>query len=397
MGRNIALGISGSIAAFKGATLASELVQTGHEVRCILTRGATRFITPLTLEGLTAHPAGLEIWDEPPGSSRMGHLELARWADILVIAPASAGVLARVALGLPDDLLGAVALACAAPLLVAPAMESTMYRHPATQEHLATLRLRGATVIGPETGHLASGASGEGRMSEPRVIAGEIERLLSRAGDLAGMRVLVTAGPTFERLDPVRYIGNRSSGKMGYAVAEEARSRGADVALISGPACLPSLAVETIRVESTEEMRRAVLDRAPGMDVVVMAAAVADFRPIDAGSEKRKRTGNFVLELEPTTDIAAEVSRIAPGALHIGFALETENLLASAREKLARKGQDMVVANGLSAEHNPFGSETNRVYLVTADDIRELPEMPKRRVAAAIWDAARSLLDERQS
>lgn len=395
MGRNIVLGISGSIAAFKGAALASELVQTGHEVRCILTPGATRFITPLTLEGLTNRPTALEIWDEQPGSSRVGHLELARWANILVIAPASAGALARVALGLPVDLLGAVALASTAPLLVAPAMESAMYRHPATQAHLATLRSRGTTIVGPETGHLASGAAGEGRMSEPGIIAEAIEGVLSRGQDLSGLRVLITAGPTFESIDPVRYIGNRSSGKMGYAMAAEAQARGAQVTLVTGPTNLPTPFVETVQVESTEEMRRAVLDRSRGMDIIVMTAAVADFRPVEVGPEKRKRSGVFTLELEPTPDIAAEASRLTPGALHVGFALETEDLLASARAKLTRKGQDLVVANTLSSDHNPFGSDTNHVYLVTSHGSRELPEMPKRQVAAAIWDEARALIDRR--
>lgn len=392
----IVLGVSGSIAAFKGAALASTLVRHGHEVRCVLTPGATHFVTPLTFEGITGRPAGIDLWEEQPGSSRMGHLELARWADVLVIAPASAGSIARLACGLTDDLLGAVALACRAPLLIAPAMESAMYRHPATQQHLATLRTRGATIVGPEAGRLASGASGEGRMSEPDDIAGAIERVLTRSGDLTGLRILVTAGPTLESIDPVRYIGNRSSGKMGYAIADEARTRGANVVLVTGPTALEPPPVETVRVESTEEMRRAVLERASAMDVVVMSAAVADFRPVEVEPGKRKRTGGFALQLEPTPDIAAEVASAAPHALHVGFALETDDLLAAARDKLRRKGQDLVVANALSTEHNPFGSDTNHVYLVTGRDERELQEMPKREVAGAIWDEVRRLLDERQ-
>lgn len=393
----IVLAITGSIAAFKGAALASELVKRGHEVRAILTPGATRFVTQLTLEGLTGRAAAVDLWDEHPGASRMGHLELARWADVLAVAPASAGAISRMALGSTADLLGAVALACPAPVLIAPAMESTMYRHPATQEHLQTLRARGGVVVGPEIGRLASGASGEGRMSEPLVVADAIEHLLQRRTDLLGIRVLITAGPTVERIDPVRYIGNRSSGKMGYALAEEAHARGADVILVSGPTGLPPIPIETIRVESTEEMRRAVIERAPAMDVVVMAAAVADFRPTRVDTEKRKRTGKICLELEPTPDIAVEVSEVAPDVVHVGFALETQDLLASARSKLERKGQDLVVANALSADHNPFDSETNRVYLVTADGIRDLPEMPKREVAAVIFDTVRHLLDARHA
>lgn len=394
---NVVLAITGSIAAFKGAALASELVKRGHEVRPILTAGATRFVTPLTLEGLTAQSAAVELWDEQPGSSRMGHLELARWADVLAVAPASAGAIARLALGLTGDLLGAVALACPAPLLIAPAMESTMYRHPATQQHLKTLRSRGTIIVGPEIGHLASGTSGEGRMSEPAAIADAIDGVLRHQIDLRGCRVLVTAGPTVESLDPVRYIGNRSSGKMGYAIAEEARARGAEVVLVSGPTALPPPPVETIGVESTDEMRRAVLERASGMDVVVMAAAVADFKPARVESGKRKRRGAFTLELEPTPDIAAELSQVVPDAIHVGFALETEDLLTSARSKLARKGQDLVVANVLSAEHNPFGADTNHVYLVTREETVELPEMPKRQVASVIWDTVRKLLDVRRS
>jgi phosphopantothenoylcysteine decarboxylase/phosphopantothenate--cysteine ligase len=360
----------------------------------VLTPGATHFISPLTFEALTGNPAGVEIWDEQPGTSRMGHLELARWAELLVLAPASAGAIARLALGLAGDLLGAVALAAQAPILIAPAMESAMYRHRATQEHLRTLQSRGATVIGPESGRLASGSVGEGRMSEPLAIVEAIESLLQHRQDLEGYNILITAGPTFEAIDPVRYIGNRSSGKMGFALAKEAGDRGGEVLLISGPTALePSVPV--IPVESAADMRRAVLDRAAAMDVIVMCAAVSDFRPIEPLLHKQKRAGKLTLELEPTPDIAAAAVAAAPQAFHIGFALETDNLLASAREKMISKGQNLVVANALTADHNPFGSDENLVTLLTPSGEKPLPRMSKTEIARVIWDEVIPLLPKR--
>lgn len=389
MPHRIVLGVSGSIAAFKAARLASDLVQAGNEVQTVLTAGGARFISPLTFEALTGRPVPLDVWDEVRGRSPMGHVEMSRWAEILVVAPASAGAVARLALGLPSDMLGAVALAATCPLLIAPAMETGMWEHPATQEHIRVLRGRDAAVVGPREGRLASGASGSGRMAEPDEIATEIERLLGHQRDLDGVRVLVTAGPTYESIDPVRFIGNRSSGKMGYAVAEEARARGARVVLVSGPTALPPpRGIAIIRVESHAEMREAVLSHVADMDVIVMAAAVADFSPKEPAVRKMKRQEAVTLPLSPTSDIAAEAARATPDALHIGFALESDNLIEHAGEKMLRKGQDMVVANAVTGEHNPFGADTNRVTIVTRNVAVEVPETSKREVARKLWDTA---------
>jgi len=385
--KRIVLGVSGSIAAFKAAKLASDLVQAGTQVRVVLTSGGARFVSALTFAALTGHDVAGDTWDEQPGRSRMGHLELARWADILVVAPASAHSIAGLALGLSDTLLGAVALSTTAPLLVAPAMETHMYRHAATQQHLHTLRERGATMVGPESGHLASGAEGAGRMSEPDVIRSAVLDALGQRQDLEGFTVLVTAGPTYEPIDPVRFIGNRSSGKMGYAIAKEAAKRSARVILVTGPTALSTPAgVDVIQIETTEQMRQAVLARVAGVDVVVMAAAVADFRPSTPSNEKLKRQEAISLQLSPTGDISAEVARLAPRAIHVGFALESADLLTRTRDKLNRKKIDLVVANEISAEHNPFGADTNRVAIVSHDGVEQLGEMSKREVAVKLWD-----------
>jgi len=379
------------------------------EVRVVLTPGGARFVTPLTFEAITGNRATIDVWDEQPGASRMGHLELARWGDVLVVAPASADVIARLSLGLAGDMLTSVALASRAPLIIAPAMETEMWLHPATQQHLATLTERGATLVGPARGRLASGTEGEGRMAEPTTILEHVRQVLRRASDLAGLRVVVTAGPTVEAIDPVRFIGNRSSGKMGFAIAEEARDRGAGVLLITGPTALPDPAnIDVIHVESAADMREALLDamtlpgtdtsagsrnadRGPGdsmkqPDVIVMAAAIADFRPASPVPQKIRREQALSLELVPTSDLAEEMAQLAPAAFHVGFALESANLVEGAREKLRRKGQQLVVANLVSDEHTPFGSDTNRVTFVSAADTLELPQMSKREVARKLWD-----------
>jgi phosphopantothenoylcysteine decarboxylase/phosphopantothenate--cysteine ligase len=392
----VLLAVTGSIAAFKAAALASDLVKRGFEVRVIMTPSATRFIAPLTFEALTAHPVTTEVWDEQPGSSRMSHLELARWADLLVVAPASAAALARLALGLADDLLGAVALATDARLVVAPAMESGMYAHPATQEHLRTLEARGATVIGPVSGRLASGAEGLGRMTEPEEISDRLLALLSQQQDLAGRRILITAGPTYEPIDSVRFIGNRSSGKMGFAIARGAAARGASVDLVAGPtSAAPPPSVTVTRVESSDEMRAAVLNHAPVADVVIMAAAIADFRPAQSVEGKLRRGAVTTLELGPTEDIAAAAVSAAPNAFHVGFALEVSNLIEAARAKLERKGQDLVVGNLISAQHNPFGADENQVVFVTRDTVREFPKLPKEEVARLLLDEIIQRLSDR--
>jgi phosphopantothenoylcysteine decarboxylase / phosphopantothenate---cysteine ligase len=392
----IVLGVTGSIAAFKAAALASDMTKAGFEVRTVLTDGGAKFVSPLTFEALTGFPAETSLWDERPGSSRMGHLDLARWAERLVVAPATASTLARLALGLADDLLGAVAVATHAPLIIAPAMESAMFTHPTTRSHLAILRGRGAAIVGPTTGRLASGAEGTGRMVEPDEILHAVIGSFDRDGDLAGWSVLITAGPTHEPIDPVRFIGNRSSGKMGYAIAEEARHRGADVLLITGPVSLPPPpGVNVLHVETAGEMRSAVLQNVGGRDVVVMAAAVADFRPESASEHKVKRNEARSLSLVPTDDIAAEASAAAPNAIHVGFALETGNLELAARAKLAAKNLDLVVANSVSGDHNPFGSDTNRVLFISSNKTRELPQMPKAEVARLLWDEVIAIIKSR--
>jgi phosphopantothenoylcysteine decarboxylase/phosphopantothenate--cysteine ligase len=284
-------------------------------------------------------------------------------------------------------MLGAVALATGAPLVVVPAMESAMFEHPATQAHLDTLRSRGAEIVGPVSGRLASGAEGPGRMEEPERVLEVLTDVLGRARDLAGWKVLVTAGPTHEPIDRVRFIGNRSSGKMGYALAREAAGRGADVLLVSGPTALaPPSGVQTVEVATAEEMRRAVLENVAGRDAVIMAAAVADFRPESVVAGKLKRTGGLTLTLAPTADIAAEASAVAPDAVHVGFALEAGDLLAPSREKLRRKGLQLIVANAISEIHDPFGSDVNRVTIIGDDREIELPPLPKTQVARRIWD-----------
>jgi phosphopantothenoylcysteine decarboxylase/phosphopantothenate--cysteine ligase len=396
----IVLAVTGSIAAFKAASLASALIKDGMEVRVILTPGGERFVSRLTFEALTGNLAAVDIWEaeSSPGSTRMGHIELAKWAETLVVAPATADAIARLALGLAGDLLGAVALVSRAPTIVAPAMESGMWQHPATQQHVRTLQERGAVIVGPSSGRLASGAEGEGRMSEPGEIRDAIYRVLQARNDLAGLRVLVTAGPTYEPIDPVRFIGNHSSGKMGYAVAEEARDRGATVTLISGPVSLPSPpGIDIVHVMTAEELRQEVMRRASESDVVVMAAAVADFRPAAIADHKMKRGTGMTLELAPTADIAAEASAFAPQAIHVGFALESRNLVTAARDKLRRKGQHLVVANAISGEHNPFGSDTNRVAFVDRNGVTELPEMAKSDVARQLWDRVLEIRRHRTS
>jgi phosphopantothenoylcysteine decarboxylase/phosphopantothenate--cysteine ligase len=395
MNKHIVLGVSGSIAAFKAVVLASDMVKRGWEVRTVLTRGGARFVTPLTFEAITAHPVAVEVWDEEAGPTRMGHLELARWADVLAVCPASASVIARLALGLADDMLGAVALATSAPLVVAPAMESSMFGHPATQAHLANLEARGATIVGPLNGQLASGAEGPGRMEEPENVLEAIGIVLARSEDLRGWRVLVTAGPTFEPIDRVRFVGNRSSGKMGYALAAEAARRGAEVLLIAGPTSLAvPPGIKVLDVETADEMRRAVMENLAGRDAVIMAAAVADFRPRTTVEGKLKRSGELTLTLAPTPDIAAEASAAAPGAIHVGFALEAGDLRAGAREKMRRKGQHLVVANAISDDHDPFGADTNHVILVTRDQDIELSVLPKTEVARRVWDEVLALSGE---
>jgi phosphopantothenoylcysteine decarboxylase/phosphopantothenate--cysteine ligase len=371
----VLLGVSGGIAAYKSAELVRRLRALGCEVRCALTASARSFVAPLTLEILSGRPVLGEEYLEATGSGVEGHIEAAAWADVLCVAPATAHVLARLALGLADDFLTTAALAFEGPLVLAPAMHTVMWAKPAVQEHAATLAARGARLVGPVEGPLASGEVGMGRMADPEAIADAVlaagaatlaGKPMAQADPnepLAGRRVLVTAGPTHEPLDPVRFLGNRSSGRMGFALAAEAARRGARVVLVAGPVELPTPAgVERIDVETAAEMEKAVARAAPAADLVVMAAAVADFRPRAAAPQKlKKERGIPALELEPTADILSGLRDLAPGAVLVGFAAETEDLEGNARGKLQRKRADFLVANDVSRPDIAFGAEANEV------------------------------------
>jgi len=390
-GARVVLGVSGGIAAYKAADLASKLVQAGATVDAVLTRGAEAFVTPLTFQALTRRPVHTNVF-EPWDERSAGHISLAAEADLLIVAPASANTVARLALGLADDLLGTVALSTAAPLLVAPAMEHGMLHHPATQGHLATLLGRGTTQVGPELGRLASGAVGDGRLAATEAIVGAARTVLGRGGPLAGRLVVVTAAGTREPLDPVRYLGNRSSGAMGFALAQAVLDRGARVTLVSGPtALIPPWGADVLRVETAAEMGEAVRVAVEGADALVMAAAVADYRPAAPSSRKLKKDpagGAPTLTLTRTPDIVAGVTR--PGLVKIGFAAETEDLIANARAKLAAKGLALVVANdAASTIDRPDSAAT----LLRPDAPPEsLPRLPKAAVAAVVVDRLVDLL-----
>ena len=384
--KRIVLGVTGGIAAYKACDLVSKLKKQGAQVRVVLTKHAAQFVPPLTFEALSGSPA---LMDTFAPRSEMEHIALAKWADAFVIAPATANCLAKLANGIADDLLSTTALAMTAPLLIAPAMNANMWRHPATRQNMETLLARGAHVVGPDSGRLACGDEDVGRMSEPAQIVEALRQMLCPRRDFEGRRVLVTAGPTVERIDPVRYITNRSTGKMGYAIAEAARARGAETVLISGPVHLPAPAgVERVPVESSAQLCEAVLSRGAWADIVIQAAAPADFRPAQAAAQKIKKTGEAMcIALEPTTDIAAELGRRKPaGQILVAFAAETNDVLANAQGKLARKNADLVVANDVSRSDAGFGVDTNAVTLISRTDVRLLPLMSKRAVADAILD-----------
>ncbi|HUU53915.1 MAG TPA: bifunctional phosphopantothenoylcysteine decarboxylase/phosphopantothenate--cysteine ligase CoaBC [Armatimonadota bacterium] len=388
-GKTVVLGITGSIAAYKGAEVARRLMDLGADVHVTLTQAGARFITPLTLRSLTGNPVTVDMFDEP-SEWDIKHVSLAQRAAAVVVAPASANAIAKLAHGIADEFIYTVALATRAPLFVAPAMNDRMYAHETVQENLARLRARGARIIEPETGRLASGAVGQGRLAEPERIAAAVAAAAA-AGDLQGMRVLVTAGPTREPLDPVRFISNRSSGKMGYALAEAAAGRGAAVTLVSGPTSLPRPAgCEVVPVETTEQMYEAVLGRFPECDVFLAAAAPADYAPDAVAPQKLKKTAEpLTIELKPTADILAECGRRKkPEQLLAGFAAETENLIPSAQEKLRSKNLDMIVANDVSRGDAGIDSDWNAGYLLFRDGRNvELPVMEKSAFAQRILEA----------
>jgi phosphopantothenoylcysteine decarboxylase/phosphopantothenate--cysteine ligase len=397
--RTVVLGVGGGIAAYKACELVRLVVKGRGTVRVAMTRAAVRFVAPLTFQALSGAPVLVDLFD-PAAEQAYGHLGLVRQADLLVIAPATADLLARLRAGMGDDAVTTTALAAECPVLVAPAMNVRMWRNPAVQENLAALRARGWHVVGPASGELADGDVGEGRLAEPADIALAASRLLGNL-DLAGRRVLVTAGPTREPIDPVRFISNPSSGKMGYALASVAARRGAEVVLVSGPTLLEDPPhVRTVRVETAEQMARAVEAEADAMDLFVGAAAVSDYRPkAPAPSKIKKGEGDERLELTRTPDILAGLGRRFAGKADapvlVGFAAETEEVIARAREKLKGKRCDLVVANRVGGPGAGFGGDTNRVALVSPTELAEI-EGPKEKVAEAILDWIVPVLDARR-
>jgi len=398
--KTVLLGVTGSIAAYKAAELASRLTQSGAQVDVILTQAALQFITPLTFQSVTGRKAYVDadLWG---GEGHVTHIGLGRAGDVLVIAPASANTIAKLAHGIAGNLLSVAALAARCPLVIAPAMDAGMYDHPATQANVETLRQRGAVLIGPAAGHLASGLVGVGRMVEPAEIIAHLSLVLARSGPLAGRRVVVTAGGTQEPIDPVRVITNRSSGKQGYALAQAALEAGARVTLISAPTQLSTpLGARRVDVSTTEDMLKAVLEESRGADALLMAAAPADFRLADPARQKiKKDSGVPQVVLEPTPDILSTVAAQAEGdrpKVVVGFAAETQNLLEHASRKLSTKRLDLIVANDISAPGAGFEVETNRVTLLFSRGNPEtLPLMPKSEVADVIIERLVCLLDQK--
>jgi phosphopantothenoylcysteine decarboxylase/phosphopantothenate--cysteine ligase len=394
----IVVGVSGGIAAYKAAELVRALQRAAFDVHVVMTEAATQFVQPLTFASLTGHRVITSLWnDMGTGATAYGasdeqngidHIEEAQWADALVVAPATANILAKFAHGIADDFLSTLYLATQAPVLVAPAMNVNMWEHPATQANLEILRQRGVLILSPGTGELACGMVGKGRMADPAAIADAVERALGRRHDLAGEVVLVTAGGTREALDPVRFIGNRSSGKMGYALAEAAQSRGAKVILISAPSALyPPARCELLKITTAEQMREAVLGRMSEATLIIKAAAVADYRPVSVSLQKLKRSGLLTLELAPTEDILAELVRQRrPGQLIVGFAAETENRMVNGRAKLLAKGVDAIVVNEVNGEGIGFDADDNAATFLTVSTAIDLPQMSKRTLADRILD-----------
>lgn len=383
-GVRVLLGVSGGIAAYKGAETVRRLRDAGAEVRVVLTENAARFVTALTFQALSGNPVRSSLWDDS-AEAAMGHIELARWADEVLVAPASADVIARLAHGAADDLLTTLCLATTAPLSIAPAMNLHMWAHAATQANVAVLRERGVAILGPAEGPMAEPESGPGRLLEPPELVARLAA--SRAPRaLAGLKFLVSAGPTFEDIDPVRFIGNRSSGRMGFAVAEAAAREGAQVTLVAGPVALATPAgVERIDVRSAREMRDAVLAQAPRHDVFVSAAAVGDFRPSAVAPQKLKKSGDGGLELAlvQNPDILAEVAALPQRPFVVGFAAETENVEAYARAKLERKRLDMIAANRVGADCG-FERDDNALLLLWPNGREELAQADKRELARAL-------------
>lgn len=400
-GKKIVLGVTGGIAVYKAVDLVSRLRKAGCEVRVVMTEHAQQFVTPLTFKEISGNAVATSMWNANQ-EFNVEHIALANWADAFLVAPATANILAKMACGLADDLLSTTLLAAQAPIVVCPAMNTGMYQNPATQENIAKLQERGVTVMPPAVGHLACGTSGPGRLPEPQQIVEFVSAFFAgREGDLRGLRVLVTAAGTREPIDPVRYVGNRSSGKMGYAVAQMAAERGADVLLISGPSALAAPPnVRVVNVETTNEMLEACLAAYGDVDIVIKAAAVADYRPRDVADQKIKKKTDDALTvvMDKNPDILKTLGAKKEQQVLVGFAAETQNLLANAREKVVKKNLDMIVANDVTAAGAGFNSDTNIVkFLFANGDVRELEQMPKVDVANRILDEAIRIRNERQA
>jgi len=394
-GKTILLGVTGSIAAYKIAGLASALVKAGASVHVLMTENAVNFINPITFETLTGHKCLVDTFDRNFEFS-VEHVSLAKAADLFLVAPASANVIGKLAHGIADDMLTTTFMACTCPKLVSPAMNTRMYENNILQDNLKTLGHYGIEVIRPADGYLACGDTGAGKMPEPETLFEYILRAAGYPKDLAGNKILVTAGPTRESIDPVRYITNHSTGKMGYAIAKAAAYRGAEVTLVTGPVALkPPLFVNTVPVESAEEMYEAVTAAAEAQDIIIKAAAVADYRPSQTAEDKiKKADGNMDIALERTKDILGWLgSHRRPGQFLCGFSMETRDLLANSRAKLEKKNADMIVANSLKTEGAGFGTDTNLVTLITKEGQTELPKMTKEKVADRLLDEIRNRLD----
>ncbi|MDP2744108.1 MAG: bifunctional phosphopantothenoylcysteine decarboxylase/phosphopantothenate--cysteine ligase CoaBC [Dehalococcoidia bacterium] len=393
--KTVVLGVTGSIAAYKAVDLASKLTQEGATVEVAMTPAATEFVSPLTFRAITGRPVVTDMFDSGAEFS-IEHVALAERADVVVVAPATADIIARMAAGMADDTVCCTVLATKAPVIVAPAMHAGMYQNQVTQDNIRRLKARGFHIVGPAHGRLASGGVGPGRFVEVEELLAAIRQVLDKRADLAGRAVLVTAGGTQEPIDPVRFVGNHSSGKMGYAIAEAARDRGATVTLVAAPNSLPDPAgVKVVRVGRAVEMREAVLKAAAGKDVLIMAAAVADYQPkVVSESKIKKGAVSLNLELVMTPDILAEVKGIP---IKVGFAAESENLLVNARAKLKQKDLDLIVANDITLPGSGFGSDNDRVSLIDkSGKAEELPLMSKREVAEKVLDRVEALLQRRR-
>jgi phosphopantothenoylcysteine decarboxylase/phosphopantothenate--cysteine ligase len=388
----IVLGVSGGIAAYKAAEIVRLLQDRGIRVQVVMTRAAEEFVRPLTFAALSGEKVITDLFssgnDKPNIDSAVEHIAVAQSIDALVVVPATADVLAKFAQGIANDFLTTLYLATTAPVVVAPAMNVNMWEHPATRENLARLKVRGVKVVEPGSGYLACGMTGPGRLAENDAIVAVVMEALGASQDLSAETVLVTAGPTREKIDPVRYITNRSSGRMGYAIAEAALRRGARVLLVSGPVAIaPPGGAEITHVETAEQMRDAVLRLLPQSTIVVKTAAVSDYRAKSSASQKIKRTGPMTLELAPTSDILAEIARAKTAQLVVGFAAETENVLENARKKLVSKSLDAIIVNDVSHEGVGFDSDRNAVTIITSDEVVEVPETTK-------WEVAQRVLDQ---